>query len=651
MRRREFIAGLGGAATWPVVARAQQSAVPVIGWVGTGSPGLFSFKPRFAAFQQGLKEAGYTDGRNVAIEFRCAEGKFDRFPMLMAEMVARRVNVIAAMAGTPLAQAAKAATTTIPIVFYVGVDPVRSGLVSSLDRPGGNLTGVTSLSADVAPKRLELLRELLPALRRVALLVNSASPANVEVLTADTQEAARTLGLDLVVLKASSDPELDAVFANWQQTRAEALVIGTDSFFSNRTLELGRLVLRHGVPAVFEYPEFAASGGLMSYGTDIVDQFRQAGTNSQWRKASRPAGSANHEGRVGYQPQDRQGARPHLPTLAARPRRRGDRMKRREFIAGLGGAVTWPLVARAQQPAMPVIGYLSATSPESMTKLLAAFHQGLGETGFVDGQNVVIEYRWAHDQYDSLPMLATELAGRPVRVIVVPGATPAALAAKAATGKIPIVFTNGSDPVQVGLVDSLNRPGGNVTGIVTISVSLVAKRLALLHEVAPNASVVGFLVNSNSTNFDIQKQEVRAAASTLGLRLHVETATGESDLESAFAGLVQHGVGALIVSPDTIFNSNRDRLVALAMRYRVPAIYGFREHVAAGGLMSYGANLFDINRQIGVYAGRILNREKPANLPVMQPTKFELAIHLKTAKALGLTVPNTLLVSADEVIE
>jgi putative ABC transport system substrate-binding protein len=276
MRRRDFIAGLGGAAAWPLAAWAQQ-AVPVIGWIGTGSPSLFHFKARFGAFQLGLKEAGYVEGRNVAIEFRWAEGKFDRFPTLLADMVARRVNVIAAMAGTPLAQAAKAATTTIPIVFYVGVDPVRTGLVASLDRPGGNLTGVTTLSADVAPKRLELLRDLLPALRRVALLVNPASPANVQVLTADTQAAARTLGIDLVVLKAGSDPELDAVFANWQQTRAEALVIGTDSFFSNRTLELGRLVLRHGVPAVFEYPEFAASGGLMSYGTDIVDQFRQAG--------------------------------------------------------------------------------------------------------------------------------------------------------------------------------------------------------------------------------------------------------------------------------------------------------------------------------------------------------------------------------------
>jgi putative ABC transport system substrate-binding protein len=327
-------------------------------------------------------------------------------------------------------------------------------------------------------------------------------------------------------------------------------------------------------------------------------------------------------------------------------------MRRRDFIMLLGGAAAaWPLAVRAQQPKVPVIGYLSATSQEKQAPLITPFLQGLHETGFVEGRNAAIEYRWAEDKYDRLPVMAADLVDRQVDVLVVAGNTPAALAAKAATHTIPIVFTNGSDPVEVGLVDSLNRPGGNATGMTTISVSLVPKRLELLHEIAPGANTIAFLVNSSSTNFKILTQEMEAAANRIGLQLIVVTATGEGDFAGAFMNLVQRGAGALVVSPDTIFNSHADRLIALAAQFHIPSIYGFREYATAGGLISYGTDLADANRQIGVYAGRILKGEKPADLPVLQPTKFEFVFNLKTAKALGLTIPLTMQYAADEVIE
>jgi putative ABC transport system substrate-binding protein len=257
-------------------AQAQQTGLPVIGWVGAGSPA--TLLPRnMDAFNKSLNEAGYVEGRNLAIEYRWAETRFDRMPAIMADLVARRVNVIAAMGGSTAALAAKAATTTIPVVFNVGVDPVRTGLVASLGRPGGNLTGVTTLGAEAAAKRLELLHELLPGMKRAALLVNPAFPALAQIVIAETQAAAHVLSLDIVVLYASSDAELNEVFANLARAQTDGLIIGTDSFFTNRTRALGQLVLQHRVPAIYEHPEYAASGGLMSYGADLADQFRQAG--------------------------------------------------------------------------------------------------------------------------------------------------------------------------------------------------------------------------------------------------------------------------------------------------------------------------------------------------------------------------------------
>jgi putative tryptophan/tyrosine transport system substrate-binding protein len=326
-------------------------------------------------------------------------------------------------------------------------------------------------------------------------------------------------------------------------------------------------------------------------------------------------------------------------------------VKRREFITLIGGAAAaWPLAAWAQQSAMPVVGFLNTRVPGADPHLLAAFRRGLKETGYVEGQNVTIEYRWAYNQYDRLPALAADLVHRQVTVIAAIG-SPSAPAAKATTTTIPIVFIIGFDPVEVGLVTSLNRPGGNLTGVTVLGVELGSKRLELLHELAPTANIVAALVNPKTPAAETQSTDLQTAARTLGLKLHVLHARTEGDFDMVFATLLQLGAGGLVVGNDTFFSTRSEQLAALALRHGVPAIFQYRQFVEAGGLMSYGGDLADNYRLTGVYTGRVLKGEKPADLPVIQSTKVELIINLKTARALGLTVPLSLLGRADEVIE
>jgi putative ABC transport system substrate-binding protein len=326
-------------------------------------------------------------------------------------------------------------------------------------------------------------------------------------------------------------------------------------------------------------------------------------------------------------------------------------MRRRELVLLLGGAMIAARALRAQQKAMPVIGFLGSTSPGSFAAFVAAFHQGLNEADYVEGQNVAIEYHWAEGRYDRLPALAAELVARKIDVIVAAGGPSSALAAKSATSTIPIVFTAVNDPVAVGLVASLARPGGNLTGFNGMGVELMPKRLELLSELVPKADVIALLVNPNDANAERMIRDVQEASRVKGLQLHILKADSEGEIEAAFASLVQLHAGGLLVGPDAFFLSRRDQLVALASRQAVPAIYQWREFAAAGGLISYGASFTAIYRQVGIYVGEILKGAKPAELPVQQPTTFELVINLKTAKALGLTVPPSMLARADEVIE
>jgi len=326
-------------------------------------------------------------------------------------------------------------------------------------------------------------------------------------------------------------------------------------------------------------------------------------------------------------------------------------MRRRDFIAGLGMAAAVPASARAQQPSIPFIGFLSSRSPAESEAVVAAFRKGLAESGFVVGQNVAIEYRWAEGRYDRLPTLAAELAGMHVAAILSAGGPPSALAAKRATTTIPIVFSGSDDPVGLGLVESLSHPGGNITGMSLFNATLSAKRLALMHELVPASATIAYLTNPANPGARIEVNSVQEAAKTLSIDVKVLNATNDQEIEKAFADLVAQHVGAVIVAGEPFFDSRRAFIVGLAAKHAIPASYGWRENVAIGGLVSYGTSINDSYRNAGIYCGRILKGERPADLPVMQPTKFELTINLKTAKSLGLNVSPALLTGADEVIE
>jgi putative ABC transport system substrate-binding protein len=331
---------------------------------------------------------------------------------------------------------------------------------------------------------------------------------------------------------------------------------------------------------------------------------------------------------------------------------RPDRIKRREFLGALAGAAAWPLAARGQQPAIPIIGFLGATTPKLYAHVVTAFRQGLKEVGYVEGKNIAIEYRWAENELDRLPALAAELVRRRVAVIAA-SSTPAAFAAKRTTTTIPIVFEVGFDPVEVGLVASLNRPGGNLTGVTNAGVEVAAKQMELLHELVPMATSIALLVNPSNpaTLTDRLLRDTQVTATKLGLQLNVVNASAEGDFDAVFATLTQLRAGALVIGADALFIEQSRRLAELAIRHAIPASFHFREFVVAGGLMSYGGSITDAHRLAGIYAGRILKGDNPADLPVVQVTKLELVINLKTARALGITVPLTLQAAADEVIE
>jgi putative ABC transport system substrate-binding protein len=568
-----------------------------------------------------------------------------------AGAAARRVAVIVTAGGTATALAAKAATTTIPIVFAVGGDPVRSGLVASLNRPGGNVTGAASYSELLNLKRLQLARELAPEATVIAFLHNPNNPNFVSEVT-NVDEAARAIGRQVRILAAGSAEQFENVFKALVKEKIGALVLADDTIFTNGRKQLVALAARFSVPAIYQFREFTVAGGLVSYGSkrQLSPGWSLCRPHPQRCQACRSSGRRANQVRTRRQPQDRQGARPHHSGNAAGYRRRGDPVKRRTFITGLGSVAAWPVLARAQQPTIPVVGFLGSEWAEVWAGRLRAFRQGLGEIGYVEGKNLAIEYRWAESQNGRLPSLAADLVRRQVSVITAPGSTPAALAAKASTTTIPIVFAIASDAVGIGLVASLSRPGGNLTGVTTLGVEVGPKRLELMRELVPKATVVALLVNPTNPVAETVFKDLQAAARILG-QLEVLHASAEYDFEAVFATVVRLRAGGLVIGADPLFSSRSEQLATLALRYAVPTIYQFREFTAAGGLISYGGSDTDQFYVAGLYTGRVLKGEKPADLPVRQSTRIELVINLKTAKALGLTVPETLLATADEVIQ
>jgi putative ABC transport system substrate-binding protein len=506
-----------------VVARAQQPELPVVGFVNAGSADASA--GFVAAFRKGLGETGYVKGQNVTVEYHWLEGQFDRLPALMADLVRRRVAVIATPTDTLASITAKAATATIPIVFGVGQDPVETGLAASLSRPGGNATGVNFFARELVAKRLALVHELVPKAASVSVLFNPANDSSAFVLR-EVQEAARVIGLRIDVLNASTSSEIDAAFASLARDRADALFIAPDSFFTSRRVQITTLAARERIAAFYSNRDYVAAGGLMSYGTDLADRFRQVGV---------------YTGKIlnGAKPTD-------LPVLQP---------TKFEFVINLK------------------------------------------------------------------------------------------------TSTIPIVIIFNDDPVQYGLVDSLSRPGGNITGVTSMQNELTGKQLNLLHEMVPAAKTVAFLSGTpNFLTYRAQTRSVREAGQALNLDVLIVECRDDRDFESAFETMVQRRIGALMVGPFPI--RNLDKTVALAARFNIPTMYAGPGFVAGGGLMSYSAKPRANHRLVGAqYVARILKGAKPADLPVQQSTAFELVINLKTAKALGLTVPETLLATADEVIQ
>jgi putative ABC transport system substrate-binding protein len=550
MKRREFITLVGGtaAASCPIAARAHPPTMPVIGFLHPSAPD--AYRPR--AFRQGLKDAGLIDGENSAIEYRWADNQLDRLPTLARELVQRPVAVIAT-AGFPSVFAAKAATTTIPTVFLVGEDPVVRGLVTSLARPGGNLTGINFLAVELAAKRLELLLELVPGATRIAVLVNPTNAASTEATLRDVGAVARAKGLQVQVFNVSTIREIDAAFVTLVSERPHALFIANDPFLIDRRVQLAQLAAHHSIPATHQDTLYAkvwrADELRCQRGGCVASSRRLHRPHPQGRETCGFASRAVDQVRVGHQRLDRQNARSHRATDVALRRRRGHRMRRREFITLLGGAAAaWPLAPHAQQPAMPVVGFLHTGSPDGFTDFLRGFRQGLKDSGYVEGENVAIEYRWAEDQMGRLPALAAELVRRRVAVIAAP-TNAAALAAKAATATVPIVFLVGDDPVKLGLVVSVARPGGNLTGVNFLNAELSTKRLEYLRTLVPGTERLAVLVNpANAPTTESTLRDLEPAARAMGLRIQVLNTGTSREIDAAFATFVNERPDAIFVS-------------------------------------------------------------------------------------------------------
>jgi putative tryptophan/tyrosine transport system substrate-binding protein len=625
MKRREFIAGLG-ALVWPPAARAQQR-MPTVGLLVSGIQ-----KPNatfVAAFRQGLSQAGFAEPATVSIEYRYAGNDVRRLPELAADLVNER--------------------GLIPLAFVNVAEPVEQGFAQSLSQPGRNITGFTNLEASVGSKMLQLLKEIDPQIVRVVVIYNPQTAPFARSYVRPMESAPASLGVETIAMPLQNDSDIEAAMMAAARPGG-GLVAIPDTYTSERRDLVVTLARRLRLPAIYGSLSFARSGALMAYAVDARDLNAPCRvlrrSHFKGRQTGGPPGPHADKVWAGHQPTGRQDTRAKTVANLVGHCRRGARMKRREFIAGIGGTVAWTFRARAQQPTPRVIGYLSSSSPEDDASRLLAFHRGLNDAGFTEGQNVVIEYRFGGNDVVRLPALADDLVNRRVAVIATVGGLAPARAAKAASGTIPIVFEVGGDPVQAGLVASLNRPGGNATGDAMLFAELEPKRLELLRELLPRAKRFAAMINPSGANLASRVAELQAAAAAMGARIDVCCAADSTEIDAAFASLQSNG-DAVLVTADPLFADRSVQIATLAARYAMPAIYFMREQVVVGGLMSYGPSYSDQARQVGIYVGRILKGEKPACLPVMQPAKFELVINRKTAKALGLEIPLVLWVSAD----
>ena len=615
------------------------------------------FQARVGAFLQALALLGWTIGRNVRIDTRWATTNAAEIRRHAAELAALAPDVILAHGAStvgPLLQA----TRTVPIVFPVVADPVGAGFVDSLARPGGNATGFIAFEYSMGGKWLELLKQIAPGVTRVAVLRDPANPPATGQFGV-IQAVAPSLRVEVNPVNMRDAGEIERAVAAFARSPNGGLIVTASGLAALHRDLIVTLAARHKLPAVYFERFFVAAGGLISYGPDsdrpVPARGRLRRSHPQGREAGRPAGAGADQVRAGHQPQDRQGARPRRAADAARPRRRGDRMKRREFITLLGGAAAaWPLAARAQQPdRMRRIGVLMAyaeSDPEAQARV-AAFREGLQKLGWTEGRNIRIDTRWAAADAEAMQRFAKELVALQPDLILSP-TTPTTAALLQQTRTIPIIFANVADPVGSGFVASFPRPGGNVTGFTILEPTMAGKWLELLKEIAPRVNRVAFLFNPATAPYaEYYLNPFKAAAASFGVEAIVAPVRDTSELESVVAAQAREPNGGLIVMPDSFLVTHRAEITSLAARYRLPAVYPFRYFTELGGLLSYGSDLTDNYRRAATYADRILKGAKPSELPVQAPVKFELVINLKTAKALGLDVPPSLLARADEVIE
>jgi putative ABC transport system substrate-binding protein len=620
MKRREFITLLGGAVTtaWPLAAHAQQPAMPVVGFV-SGRSNESSVRDG-GAFRKALNETGYVEGQNVMVEYHWLDGQYDRLPALMAELVRRRVAVIATPGFGDGALAAKAATATIPIVFGVAQDPVKLGLVASLARPGGNATGINLLSAEIGAKRLGLLHDLVPKAVRIAVLVNPANSWTAEATLRDIPDAARATGLQIQVLKASTRSEIEAAFATLVRDRADALLVASDGFFTSRRVQFATLAARYAIPAAYSNRSYPEVGGLMSYGTDSLDYYRQAGVyTGQILKGAKPADmpvlqSTKWEFVINMQTARALGLEvPNSLQLLAD-----------EFTLLGSAAVAWP-VAGSAQPGERVrrVGVITGAGVDAddadMKARFAAFAQALEQLGWSHGRNVQIDYRFGSGNPDDIRRHAVELAALAPDVILSSGAASVGPTLQV-TRTIPVVFVGVVDPVGAGFVDSMAQPGGNATGFVMLEYSMTAKYLELLKEIAPFVTRVAILRDAAISSGTGQFGAIQSAAPSLRMDVTPVNVRDARVIERSVATFAQASNGGLIATASALTVVHRELIIGLAARYKLPAVFHRRLFVASGGLMSYGADVIDQFRQAAGYVDRILKGEKPADLPVQAPT-------------------------------